>query len=530
GTEAVEAIFLDTSKIGKVDLGPDVFKEMHNLRVLDINDRKKRKFKLKQLWNGVQHLQNLKHINLSYSKHLIQIPHLSRAPKLETGSTAENYWTTQGIFTRKPGSLNLDGCSSLKTLQNISGNKFPELPKNIVTLDLSGTAIEEVPSSIKNVSALEVFRLPNCKRLKDLPTSIWITGLPRISFVNLIKLRCPLLNECEKLAFVPHSIFCMSSVEELSFSNCPLLELLPTMSKIGLETFVLFLSGLNMMTTLNMSNCSLLKLPDWLACLSSLKTLELSGNLIDEIPKSVKKLNGSIELHISNCGNLPSLPELPLSLGYLDVSGCTSLETVWNPETKLVQCLWDDYHVTYYKEFPFCDCSKLDQNALKNITTESQIRILRTAIVSVLEPIDVSVLFDQNPFASICCPGNEIPKWFNYQSGKSSMTIKLTPDWHENSFIGFALSTVVAFEDSYFEGEYIDHVFMWYNYEDYHKYLGAVEVSFEFCLIEYDNVGNVLNSCNDKLRKCGVRLLHLGDAEEFGIDTNPPYPFEELDA
>lgn len=396
-----------------------------------------------------------------------------------------------------------------------------------------------------------------------------ITGLPRISFVNLIKLRCLLLDECESLAFVPHSIFCMSSVEELSFSNCPLLELLPTRSKIGSDMFVLFLSGLNMLTTLNMSNCSLLKLPDWLGSLSSLKTLELSGNLIDEIPKSIKKLNGLIELHISNCENLRSLPELPLSLGYLDVSGCTSLETVWNPETKLVQCLWDDYHVTYHKEFLFCDCSKLDQNALKNITTESQIRILRTAIVSVLEPIDVSILFDENPFASICCPGNEILKWFNYQSEKSSMTIKLTPDWHENNFIGFALSAVVAFEDSYFEGEYIgllceyyfqttygesckfpysfqgfksfepyeifrihnaDHVFMWYNYEDYHKYLDAVEVSFEFCLIEYDNVGNVLNSCNDKLRKCGVRLLYLGDAEEFGIDTNPPYSFEELDA
>ncbi|PON58531.1 LRR domain containing protein [Parasponia andersonii] len=361
GTEAVEAIFLDTSKIGKVDLGPD-------------------------------HIENLKHINLSYSKHLIQIPNLSRAPKLEA--------------------VNLQDCTSL--LQ-----KFPELPRNIVTLDLSRTAIEEVPLSIKNVSALEVFRLTNCKRLKYLPTSICklkklstlslsccsklesfpeilepmeslesldlqqtgIKGLPRISFVNLIKLRCLLLDECEKLAFVPHSIFCMSSVEELSFSNCPLLELLPTMSKIGLDMFVLFLSGLNMLTTLNMINCSLLKLPDWLGCLSSLKTLELSGNLIDEIPKSIKKLNGSIELHISNCGNLRSLPELPLSLGYLDVSGCTSLQT----------------------------------------------------------------LFEESPIVSICYPGNEISKWFNYQSEKSSMTIKLTPDWHENNFIGFALSTVVAF-------------------------------------------------------------------------------------
>ncbi|PON58532.1 hypothetical protein PanWU01x14_165630 [Parasponia andersonii] len=71
---------------------------------------------------------------------------------------------------------------------------------------------------------------------------------------------------------------------------------------------------------------------------------------------------------------------------------------------------------------------------------------------------------------------------------------------------------------------------MWYNYKGYLDYLDAVEVSFEFGLIEYDNVRNVLNSSNDKLRKRGVRLLYLGDAEEFGINTNPSYPFEELDA
>ena len=306
--------------------------------------------------------------------------------------------------------LTLFYCSSLNT--------FPDLPRNIVDLDFSRTAIEEVPSSIKNVSALETLNLMHCERLKNLPSSICklkklrvlnlfgcsklesfpeilepmeslesldlektgIRWLPKFSFENLIALRCLILDSCENLAFVPHGVFCISSLETLSFSNCPQVEPLPAWSNICLQ----------MLTELKMSNYNIVKLPDWIGFLSSLKILDLRGNLIDSLPKSIKKLSQLIELQIRNCENLQSLPELPLSLGFLDASGCKSLEMVSNPKNKLVQCPWDDYHKTHYKEFLYCDCSKLDQNARKNIMIESQIRILRTAIVSILHPADIS--------------------------------------------------------------------------------------------------------------------------------------------
>ncbi|PON63062.1 Leucine-rich repeat, typical subtype, partial [Trema orientale] len=628
--------------------------------------------KLKQLWHGVQQLGNLKHINLMHSEHLTQMPDLSCAPKLETinlqyctsllhvpslSFPTFNKPTSEGRTflrtLRDPATLILNGCSSLKSLPNISGsmkylhlsytaieelptsilslddltlldltgcnlknlpnnisklgslkdlylrncssfNKFPELPRNIVKLDLSGTAIEQVPSSIKHVSTLQELHLMNCTRLMNLSTSICelkhlrdlsllrcsklenfpeilepmeslgsldlretgITGLPRFSLVNLITLRSLFLDDCENLASVPHSIFCISSLQRLSLSNCPRVELLAPMSQICSHR----------LKELNMSNCSALELPDWFGCLSSLEILDLRGNHFDTIPKSIKNIPWLIELQISNCKNLRSLPDLPLSVGFLDASGCTSLETVSNSKTNIVQGHWNDYHVTLHKEFLFSDCSKLDQNARDNIMTESYIRILRAVILSVLEPGEKFYLLNEKPSVSICCPGNEIPKWFSDQYAKSSVTIKLTPDWHEN-FIGFALSAIVAFEDCYFEGVSIelrcqfyfktkygesgkflcsfeefwdlelqneftilnsDHVFMWYKHEDYHDYLDAVEVTFDFLLREFDHDGLHISSCNNKFRNCGVRLLYVQDAEGFGIDSNPR-PFVEQD-
>ncbi|XP_019083196.1 PREDICTED: disease resistance protein TAO1-like [Camelina sativa] len=53
--------------------------------------------------------------------------------------------------------LDLSGCSSLKT--------FPEISTNISYLDLSGTAIDEVPSSIRTWYRLEELILEECKNL-----------------------------------------------------------------------------------------------------------------------------------------------------------------------------------------------------------------------------------------------------------------------------------------------------------------------------------------------------------------------------
>lgn len=45
-----------------------------------------------------------------------------------------------------------------------------------------------------------------------------------------------------------------------------------------------------------------------------------------------------------------------------------------------------------------------------------------------------------------CCPGNVIPKWFNYQEEGSSISIKLPQQWYNATFLGFVTCAVAAFE------------------------------------------------------------------------------------
>ena len=160
----------------------------------------------------------------------------------------------------------------------------------------------------------------------------------------------------------------------------------------------------------------------------------------------------------------------------------------------------------------------------------------------------MSQLFkDDKPGVQMCIPGDEIPKWFRYQSEKSQITIKLPPNWHAN-FIGFALCTVAyklcldyfrrssvsckysfkTSDDHEDHRTYIDHwqndmigssieypledhhSFIWYSHEDYRDYHGATEISFEFQKPYSFNI----------VKRCGIHMLYRQEVEELGINEN----------
>ncbi|EOA33488.1 hypothetical protein CARUB_v10019665mg [Capsella rubella] len=94
--------------------------------------------------------------------------------------------------------LDLSGCSSLRT--------FPEISTNIEDLNLSGTAIKEVPSSIRTWYCLEVLILKDCRNLLSLPQLP--QSLQELNAVN-----------CESLEIV--NCFCSNSGFFISnFANC----------------------------------------------------------------------------------------------------------------------------------------------------------------------------------------------------------------------------------------------------------------------------------------------------------------------
>ncbi|KAL5560012.1 hypothetical protein UlMin_036223 [Ulmus minor] len=588
GTKATEGIYLNAREIEELQLRPGVFKEMCNLRLLKIYAFDHylhtfgfydtiNKYKvyltgdLQYLSDSLRYLhwdfypekslpsnfnpQNLvglhmchskleqlcdevKHINLSYSDHLTKIPDLSLVTKLE--------------------SINLSRCRNLKTI--------PKLSRNLQVLLLSESGIEQIPSSsIECLSSLRQLWLMNCRSLESLPSNIWtLKALEEISLIGCRKLRnLPQIENqlehlrrlylsCTAIRELPSSIENLIGLVVLDLQNCKHLKELPSsickltrleyLSLIcagffpsKLKKFPPMLSGLCSLTYLDLRGRNIREIPDWLGSLTSLVTLLLTGNDFERIPSSIGKLCKLEWLDISECKNLQSLPELPLFIESLLANDCSSLEMVSTSRYPLTRERWlDNYDCSGESlswKFSFYNCSKLDKNAINTIFYEFRSKVFRTATTP-KEEVVKSKLRGIIPRVAVVYPSHEIPKWFNYQSEGSSITIKLPPDgYNPKTFLGFVVSVkgncyrsigctlYLKTEHSenlevdlsvsvggYAESSSLDHVSMWYNCFDHS------EVNFQ----EYQEAKFEFDG--GKVKRCGVRMLHLEDA----VNDRPP--------
>lgn len=287
----------------------------------------------------VQHLANLRKIDLSYSKHLTQIPDLSKAPNLEIINFQSCISLVRGpssiLHLDKLRSLNLDGCSSI--------DKFPELSTNMRYLDMSGTAINRIMifSSISSSRHLETLNLKHCIGLMDLPTSI--CELTHLKHLNL--------SGCSTLRNFPEITKPMESLKVLKLEGTTIRELPSSIEKlVGLET-------------LSLDMCEYLK----------------------SVPSSIINLNSLKELSLRRCLKLQSLPELPLWLKNLDVEGCSSLKTVSSSRFAIDARQGSDKLPHCGGKFDFINCQELDQNARSNIMSYAQFRMLHMALFSSMD-------------------------------------------------------------------------------------------------------------------------------------------------
>ncbi|XP_024022076.1 TMV resistance protein N, partial [Morus notabilis] len=254
---------------------------------------------LKQLWTGVQNLRNLKRINLGYSKQLIKLLDLSRAPQLESinlegciNLVEVPPFNFHGCF----GSLTLRGCIKIKSLPKISGN--------IKYLNLDKTGIKELPLSIGHFESLVEFSLRGCQHIKNLP----IASFPALTFLvegdrNGVLNKIPLLLNVEE---DPKTFNEAMTSRDASFWREAVNDEMDSI--ISNQTWILIGSNLSL--------------------LSSLTSLDLSENPFENVPSSIIQLHQLVTLIIDNCKKLRSLPQLPSSVWLLNASGCTSLETL----------------------------------------------------------------------------------------------------------------------------------------------------------------------------------------------------------
>ena len=229
--------------------------------------------------------------------------------------------------------LSCSGCSRLKS--------FPEIPpkglENLRKLQLDGTAIQELPSSIRNLKGLQYLNLAYYSSLLSLPETIChLKSLAFLSCQGCSQLKSfPEIREdmenlrelyLDRTAIqeLPSSIQSLKGLQDLQLSNCSNLVKLPDS-----------ICNLRFLNYLNVNLCSKLdKFPQNLGSLQCLEYLGVAGfdsNHFSSIPAGIIQLSKLRILNLSHCQKLMQIPELPPTLRILDVHACPYLETSSTP-------------------------------------------------------------------------------------------------------------------------------------------------------------------------------------------------------
>ncbi|GMN22885.1 hypothetical protein TIFTF001_045726, partial [Ficus carica] len=134
-----------------------------------------------------------------------------------------------------------------------------------------------------------------------------------------------------------------------------------------------------------------LKLPDDISRLSSLQRLDLSESNLRSIPESISQLSELIDLRLSKCRNLRSLPKhLPSSLKILETCDCPMLTT-----------------------------DGLDSMIIMSVGNRFQLVDSRKSS---------GELIDDGKHFQIRFPSSRIPEWFHHLTRLSTLRIELNPD------------------------------------------------------------------------------------------------------
>nr|WIL60050.1 nodulation protein [Melilotus officinalis] len=584
GSENVEAIFLDATELAHINLRPEAFEKMVNLRLLAFQDHKGIKsvslphgldilpenlryfswdgYPLKslpstfcpemlvelslkgshveKLWNEVLDLPNLEILDLSDSKKLIECPNVFGSPNLKhvilryCESLPE---VDSSIFhLQKLEVLNVFECKSLKSLS--SNTCSPALRKleardcvNLKEFSVTFSSVDGLDLCLsewdRNELPSSILHKKNLKRFV-FPLSDCLVDLPE-NFADRIQLSSPLNREHDPfitLDKILHSPAFLS-VKDLTFFYIPILS----------------------------------EFPDSISLLSSLETLTLDGMAIKSLPETIKYLPRLERVDVYDCQMLQSIPALSQFIPVLVVLDCESLEEVLNSTSEP----YDEPNPCFIF---LLNCKNLDPHSYQNVLKDA------------MDRIDTGPsLYDEDEiiwYFLPAMPGME--NWFHYSSTQVSVTLELP-----SNLLGFAYYLVLSqgnmgydvdfgcecyFDDSSGERIYItsftrtnflgwlsrfnpsihmmsDHLVFWYDQESCKKIMEAVEgiksindvtntsynpkLTFNFFIEEdlYDEVA---------IKECGFRWIYKEETIPSTISEShdqeeivPPTNFESDD-
>ncbi|KAL6317027.1 hypothetical protein AAG906_026790 [Vitis piasezkii] len=335
GTNSIEGIFLNLSKLNNINLTTQAMKGMTELRLLKIfldsevvsgeedykvcisSDFEFPSWDLCYLyWHGYPlnslpsnfETQKLVELNMPYSNirefgegNMVQFSKLTAIILSHS-----KYLREVSNFSSTPNleKLILEGCTSLREIDPSIGDL-----KRLGLLDLKECkSLGSLPDSICSLKSLKTLYLSGCSKLNCLPKDLGNMEHLTELYANRTATGVP-----------PRAIGLLRKLQILSFSGCRGRRVHPS----------LYIPNLSLLRELDLSDCYWW-LPDdngSFRHLYSLKKLNLSGSYITILKGTITQLPNLKVLVLGRCKRLQGIPEFPPSLEELDAHECISLQT-----------------------------------------------------------------------------------------------------------------------------------------------------------------------------------------------------------
>ncbi|KAH0899159.1 LOW QUALITY PROTEIN: hypothetical protein HID58_048727, partial [Brassica napus] len=275
--------YLSINRTSIEELPSNLSLRFENLNTFQMHSLKKLSERV-QLLTRLTMSPSLRYLHLSYIPTLVELPssfqNLHKLAILEIRNCENLETLPTRIYLQSLRFLDLSGCSKLRT--------FPDISTNIEDLNLSKTAIEEVPPWIEKFTNLHKLEMKGCVNLETLPTGI-----------NLPSLECLSLSGCSRFKDFP----------DIS-TNITYLNL----SQTAIEEVPCWIEKFSWLHVLKMDGCNkLLKL----GSRSSVST----ENIFKLLTEVKRRLHISLTVLLNPPPLLPSLYFLVLSHNHSSNSG-----------------------------------------------------------------------------------------------------------------------------------------------------------------------------------------------------------------
>ncbi|XP_020419642.1 TMV resistance protein N isoform X2 [Prunus persica] len=353
--------------------------------------------RIKQLGEGLKHMENLTSLNFEGSKFLTEIPDLSSSQNLRylnasrCTSLVEVHPSVRDLYkleeldfrycyelTKFPNEVGLKSLKLFYLYGCIKLESFPEIVdkmESLIVLNLGRTAIKELPSSIGNLTGLEQLYLPGCENLANLPQSIY--GLQNLDSI--------VLDRCPKLVTLPNNLISegLSSAESL-----PLEVRTNANSPRDGDFLEMYFEECNVSNIDSLENFCF-----W----SNLMTLDLSESNFVSLPMCISKCVNLLELDLRGCKRLVEiLVQLPASIATIDMADCISLER-FSTLSKILED--EDTQCISYMDLS--NCHRLCDNLGLDLSKMAKILLNQ-------------MMMSEGIIVTLPHSGSEVPEWFTF--------------------------------------------------------------------------------------------------------------------